>query len=232
MNARTILFSTALLVALILLAFFFIYSPSRSGDLSKVDTARAVLKDENRQAEAGIEAKNATLKPEIRSAGFQRRSLGDIDELKVVPASSGEKVTFSYEWMKNGQFAGREDSISGFKRGDKISVKIIASDGKISSDARTFETEIMNVPPKFLASTEYEIKDDTLTYHVKATDADGDAIKYELIGAPQGMAIDKNGVVKWTFGKEISGKVDVKIKISDGHGGENSRELPFNIEPR
>ncbi len=156
-------------------------------------------------------------------------SLNNVDIIRVA-AGGKEGITFQYEWTKNGEPAGNSDSISGFKRGDKIAVKITPFEGKEPGQAKILTTEIKNSPPKVVENKKAAFDGKLLTYQVKATDPDGDELSYALEDAPQGMVIDKStGIVKWTVPKEMQGKQSIKVKISDGHGGETLYTLNADI---
>jgi RHS repeat-associated protein len=54
-------------------------------------------------------------------------------------------------------------------------------------------------------------------YEIKANDPNGDPLTYTLIDAPDGMAIDENGVITWN--PSAFGSYDVAVEVSDGQGG-------------
>ena len=59
-------------------------------------------------------------------------------------------IKFDCEWTRNGEPAGKGTSVSGFKRGDKMSVKITPLDGETLGRSRTLTTEIKNSTPKIV----------------------------------------------------------------------------------
>ncbi|MFN7876966.1 MAG: putative Ig domain-containing protein, partial [Pirellula sp.] len=80
----------------------------------------------------------------------------------------------------------------------------------------------------------------TWTYALDAVDPDGDPLQYELIVSQPGMTIDPNQVIRWTptLADQIRftsgrGSTDpvVKIKISDGRGGEAFDEVFAAVLP-
>ncbi|MCL4491600.1 MAG: cadherin repeat domain-containing protein [Nitrospirae bacterium] len=158
------------------------------------------------------------------------KSKDNVDTVTVV-ASGGEGADFKYEWTKNSEPAGNGDSLSGFKRGDKIAVKITPFDGKNYGQPKTLTTEIKNSTPKVVEGKQIDFDGKILTAQVKAIDPDGDALSYSLMDAPpQGMAIDQaSGIIKWEVPKEFHGKQKIKVKISDGHGAEVLYELNADI---
>jgi hypothetical protein len=147
-------------------------------------------------------------------------SRNDYDLVKVVIEDPGN-ATYKYEWTINDVPAGTDDSIHGFKRGDKLSVKITPYSGKEYGQSRILTTEIKNSVPKVIENKEIKFDGKLLTYQVKAYDPDQDVLSYSLVEAPENMIIDKSsGVITWEIKKEDKGKRSFKVKISDGNGGE------------
>ena len=65
-------------------------------------------------------------------------------------------------------------------------------------------------------------------YEARATDEDGDALTYSLETGPDGMTIDAStGRINWT--PNSSGDFNVRIKISDGKGGEAFQEFTVRV---
>lgn len=55
----------------------------------------------------------------------------------------------------------------------------------------------------------------TYQYQVLATDADGDALSYELVSGPTGMTMDSDGLITWAPTNEQMPKQSVELKVSD-----------------
>jgi hypothetical protein len=167
-------------------------------------------------------------------AGIKLENIAGKDVIKVIAAGIGkdsDKLTFQYEWTKNNEPAGNGDSISGFKRGDKITVKVTPFEGKEPGQSRILSTEIRNSTPQVTEGKMISFDGKTLTYQVAATDPDGYELTYMLEDAPPGMVIDKSsGIIKWEIQKEDTGKRSVRVKISDGHGGEVIYGLNIDID--
>jgi hypothetical protein len=230
MIARRIILGSLLLATIAVWWFFYFYGAPQPDDIFIIRAAKkAASADDAGHVSAGQETTAGTVGLGVKSARLELKSTGNTDLLKVIPALPGQGVAFRYEWTKNGEPAGNEDAISGFKRGDKIAVRITPFVGERHGEASTIETEIRNVPPKISENADYEIKDNTLTCQVKASDPDGDKLSYSLEDAPQGMAVDQNGLIRWTFGKDFKGTVHAKVKVTDGQGGEVTRSLTFSI---
>ena len=173
------------------------------------------------ETKQGGSASQNTL-PSLAKAYFKFESGNSGDVLKIVAEGTDkddDEVTFTYEWKKNGEPAGSEDSISGFKRGDKLSVKITPYDGKEYGRSKTLNTEIQNTSPHIIAHNEYRFDGTTYSYQVKASDPDGDSLTYDLKSGPPGMSISMTGLITWIVPSRFSGKVPVNISVSDGKGG-------------
>jgi hypothetical protein len=148
---------------------------------------------------------------------------------KVV--GKGKEIIYRYEWTINGQSAGNGgDSVSGFKRGDKVAVRITLYDGDKLWLSRNVTMEISNTVPAVIENKESSFDGKMFTTQIKAKDPDGDTLSYELLSGPEGMTIDnKSGIVNWSMKENNGGDYPVKVKISDGHGGETTYQLTATI---
>ncbi len=188
---------------------------SASGSLS----GQTVVVSES-QEKSGDKSKSRLLP--VTKARIVLENHDNMDTLKVVPEASGpgkDNVSFTFEWTKNGESAGTGDSITGFKRGDKISVMVTPYDGMQYGPPSRLNAEIKNSCPKVVEHKEIAFDEKVLTYQVKANDPDGDVVSYSLVDPPKDMTIDKDsGLIKWSVAPDFHGKQEVKVKISDGHG--------------
>ncbi|MDI9560014.1 MAG: hypothetical protein QM235_02355, partial [Pseudomonadota bacterium] len=49
----------------------------------------------------------------------------------------------------------------------------------------------------------------------------GDTLSYSLVEGPPGVTVDqKSGLITWSNVPEDQQKMDIKVKINDGHNGE------------
>jgi hypothetical protein len=144
------------------------------------------------------------------------------DVLKVsIQDKAGEGITWVYEWTKNNHPFGQGDCAKDFKRGDNVAVKIIPFDGEKYGNPKVLTTEIKNTTPRVVEDKAATFDGKQFSYQVKATDADGDSLTYSLMEGPPGMTIDpKNGIITWPGVPENQQKLDLKVKINDGHNGE------------
>jgi hypothetical protein len=185
-----------------------------------------------------IETKSETeqgknLLPTIGKAKLQLESVDNIDKLKVIIEGKGgdkEDIKYNYEWFKNNEPVGiNTDSISGFKKGDKIDVKITPFEDKDYGQPKILSIEITKTTPKIIESKEISFDGNLLSYQVKAVDPDGGSLTYSLIDAPKGMSINNDtGMIYWQVKAEDYGKYNIKVKISNSNGAEIL--YPLNID--
>jgi len=141
----------------------------------------------------------------------------------------GDDVTINYEWIVNSEPAGNSRNIDHeIKKGDRISVKITPYDGETYGKPITLNREIGNMPPLIAEDKNYSFDGNTYSYHVKASDPDGDELTYSLKTAPAGMTIDSSGRIKWEVPPDFNGKTPVAVSVLDGKGGEAA--MSFNVE--
>jgi hypothetical protein len=194
----------------------------------KTTDASAPPPGEKQEADKPLNNRPVILKTKLRL-----ESANNKDVFKVIAEGydkDGDAVTFKYEWTKNNEPAGSGDNLNGFKRGDKISVKITPFDGKDYGAPRILTTEIKNSTPKIIEHKEVKLEGDLLTYQVKASDPDGDELSYSLVSGPKGMTIDSfTGLIKWPVKQKDSGKYEVKVKASDNHGGETDYDFTITL---
>ena len=96
-----------------------------------------------------------------------------------------------------------------------------------------------NQPPIIRSVPLDAIAGSTWTYAFNAIDPDGDALTYEFLVKQPGMTIDSNGLILWTptladqlrFGATRTTDPVVKIRVSDGHGGEAIEEVFTKVNP-
>jgi hypothetical protein len=135
-----------------------------------------------------------------------------------------DALRFEYTWLVNGAEArrgGREFSTRGLARGDKIRVRVIASDGSDSSRAEeSREITLGNSPPLIQEIPGAQTDDGLFRYSFQAEDPDGDRnLRFRLGKAPDGMRIDPIlGVATWRPKPSQVGTHPVEVIVQDGQG--------------
>ncbi|MCX5804655.1 MAG: cadherin repeat domain-containing protein [Proteobacteria bacterium] len=220
------------ILAALLLIGYFLYKESKENNNSLNSGKNKSYSINKIQTKTEIE-KGENLLPIIKKAKLQFESLDNTDKLKVIIEEKEDEkkgIKYNYEWFKNGEpFGGNIDSITGFKKGDIIDVKITPFDDKQYGQPKLLSIEIARVTPKIVENKEISFDGNVLTYQVKAVDPDGGALKYSLIDPPKGMSInDQTGIILWQVKAEDYGKHDIKVRISSVNGAEIV--YPLNID--
>jgi hypothetical protein len=145
--------------------------------------------------------------------------------------ADADPVRFEYAWQKNGQPAGNGNNLTvPVKRGDKVAVTVTPFDGKARGKSATLFREILNTSPVIEGQERFQVNDNDVTFHVRASDADGDPLTYSLKDAPAGMSIDRQtGWVRWVASPGATGKVPFTVIVSDGSGGEATARFSVTI---
>ena len=231
-TGKIILISAAALCILIVLSYLMF---SRSSTSEQKAISGSVQDQQNVSGPAGESLSLEDRLSMLNKAKLQLESVDNKDIVRVLieksTGTSGENISHKYEWSINGQPAGNgSDSVSGFKRGDKVAVKITPFDGEKPGRSRTLTVEVQNSTPKVSESKEPKYDGKTFAAQVNASDPDGDTLSYELLSGPEGMTIDRNsGMVNWPVKENTVGDYPVKVKITDGHGGEITYQLTATI---
>jgi hypothetical protein len=145
--------------------------------------------------------------------------------------ADGDEVQFEIAWQRNGQPAGTGNRLTApVKRSDKVTVTITPFDGKERGKSATLFREILNTPPVIEGQEQFQVSDNAVKFHVRASDADGDPLMFSLKYAPAGMSIDRStGFVRWETSPATTGKVPFTVTVSDGSGGEATARFLVSI---
>ena len=172
--------------------------------------------------------------PEIRGIRFV---LGDAKPGVLIGVEAetfdvdGDAVRVDIAWRKNGEPAGAGSRLAvPVKRGDKVDVTIVTHDGEAPGKSATLSREIRNTPPVIEGQEQFQVDGNVVTFHVRASDPDGDPLVYGVKDAPAGMKIDRStGWVRWETAPGTIGKVPFTVTVSDGTGGESTARFTVTI---
>jgi hypothetical protein len=172
--------------------------------------------------------------PVIRSVRFIHADVKAGTGLEVEMESQdadGDAVQFEIAWSKNGEPAGSGSRLTTpLKRGDKVTVTVTPFDGKERGKSYTLFRDILNAAPVIEGQEQFQVSDNDVTFHVRASDPDGDTLMYSLKDAPAGMSIDrKTGFVRWMTSPGTPGKVPFTVSVSDGLGGESTARFTVTV---
>lgn len=175
--------------------------------------------------------------PETRGVRFVPGDRGSGSAIGVEAEgydADGDAVQFEFAWRKNGEAAGTGQRPEGaVKRGDKLAVTITPFDGGDRGKSATLYREIRNTPPVIEGQEQFRVEGNVVTFHVRASDADGDPLAYSVKDAPGGMRIDgATGWVRWETEAGTTGRVPFAVIVSDGSGGEATASFAVTIAPQ
>ncbi len=202
---------------------YWVYKANDRTDIKDSEMTRSiVISPVPGTSAGGSHEKRQILTYGIKSAKLVLENTGGQDIMKVlIQEKAPAGITWAYEWTKNNEPFGKSDSVSGFRRGDKLSVKVVPFDGENYGNGKVLSVEIKNTVPRVVDGQSAILEGKKLTYHLKAVDADGDALTYSLIDGPSGATIDqKSGEITWLNVPDDIQKLDLKVKINDGQNGE------------
>ena len=149
------------------------------------------------------------------------------DDLLASPQATDaddDPLDYQYTWLVNGSETGqrgREFSTRGLERGDKVRVRVVASDGSDSSrPAESREITLGNSPPLIKEIPGAQADDGMFRYSFEAEDPDGDRnLRFRLGKAPEGMRIDPIlGVATWRPKESQAGVHPVEVIVQDSQG--------------
>lgn len=172
--------------------------------------------------------------PETRGVRFLQGDGRPGSPIGVEPEgydADGDGVRFEFAWWKNEVPAGtgsRPDPP--VKRGDKLAVTVTPFDGEDRGKSTVLWREIRNSPPLIEGQEQFQVEGNVVTFHVRASDADGDLLTHSLKEAPPGMKIDRaTGWVRWETAPGTTGKVPFAVTVSDNSGGEATARFTVTI---
>ncbi len=114
-------------------------------------------------------------------------------------------------------------------------VTVEVNDGRGGNDAQTFEIEVAatrdNHAPQIVSQPPTTAAVGQLyRYEAVATDADADALSFDLPVKPFGMSVDSmSGVVAWKPVADDVGQHDVVLRVRDGQGGVDLQALRIDV---
>jgi hypothetical protein len=172
---------------------------------------------------------------ELKPQGGQVTAGEDLTASPVARDPEGDPIEFRYQWRVNHETAmvnGPTLPASMFKRGDKIVLDVVASDGQNESALlTTLPIEVVNAPPKIVSKPGAIDNDGTFRYAVKAEDPDGDRVlRYRLAKAPPGMTIGfDDGQIRWSPPANAAGSHDVEVEVADRFGATAKQDFALNV---
>ena len=221
-----------------------------SDALALVGAARGSVLAVTVTASDGV-AKSAALRTEVelsnRPPSIERLALRPAKnivagmKLRAEPFArdpEGDTLAFSYAWRVNDEPSEETGAVfdtAGLKRGDRLSVAVVASDGQTPSEpVASPDLLIVNAPPRIISKPGHPSDDGVFRYRVAAEDPDGDSkLEYHLMDAPAGMEIDTlSGSITWQPQPDQRGKRVVSVVVDDLQGGRGKQSFEVSVDGR
>jgi hypothetical protein len=205
------------------------------GNFAKGDTLTVAVVADGKEAKASVIVRNGP--PRVTSVNFTPPEFHRGMDLTAEVLGSdpdGDEVSFHLAWVINGEEQSWEKQpiIKGdrFRRGDRLSLRVIPLDGEAEGPAhRSSEVVVPNAPPRFLTSPPQGFQGERFVYAVKAEDADGDPLVYQLVQGPSSSTIDPvTGLLVWDGVSE--GEHHIRINVRDDQGSKADQEFVLRIK--
>ncbi len=138
--------------------------------------------------------------------------------------SDDDPLSFSHTWWVNRSpvaEAGPTLSTVGLKRGDRVRVRIIATDGQDESDGfESPEITLENAGPTIVSEPAGADPNGIFRYKIQAVDPEGDRpLHYSLTEAPEGMTVTPiRGEIEWRPKPDQAGTHSIELVVEDSKG--------------
>lgn len=155
-------------------------------------------------------------------------------KMDVVDADRDE-MQFDFRWWRNNRVVkqGPEQALetTAFQAKDTLEVEVTPRDQlSVGKTVRSESVYVGNRSPRIVSVPADLIGRERYEYMVKAVDADGDPLSFQLEAAPPGMMIDKEtGHLLWQIPSGQLGSHRVRIVAEDGQGGKAFQEFDFTL---
>ncbi len=205
-------------------------------------TVEIVAKDGRAESDVfSLETRVANGRPTLLEIRIQTEedengALGSWVARPLAEDPDGDRLSFRYEWIVNGQASGADRARferSQSRRGDEIRLKAWASDGTSeSSPLLSAPFRVGNSPPEIVSRPPSLDESGLFLYALRVKDRDGDTdFIYSLEEAPSGMKIDTgSGQLQWTPTLADSGEHAVTVSVDDRHGGSSRQGFYVQVE--
>ena len=212
---------------------------ARKGDLVEVTVVASDGLAESEPFVASTRVRNAA--PQIR--GIRIEPAGRITAGIEVTASpqardpDGDPISFEYIWWVNGSTRGVGPTLSTewLKRGDRIRVGVVASDGDERSERiESAVIPLANAAPIIVSQPGGADEDGVFRYRAVAEDPDDDlSLRFRLVTGPEGMTVSSSrGEVVWKPTAMQAGTHPVEIVVEDLQGGRSSQRFEVIVGAR
>jgi len=164
--------------------------------------------------------------PEIRSIRFEPAEPRGGETLRALVDAAdpdGDPIEIGYNWEAGGRRLasnGPTVAVPDLPRGSRISLRVVAGDGKSTSAPVQQEVEIANTPPSLLEIVVHPLSggNDAGIWRVEpvAEDPDGDRVDFRYRWTVNGRTLDEDGNSLTRAGWKRGDEIRVEVVATDG----------------
>jgi hypothetical protein len=154
--------------------------------------------------------------------------------VEVVDADH-DPVRLTFQWRRNEYVVKEGDDdrlvLTDVRVGDIVIVEATAADRHgMGRTARSTPVTIQNSPPSVTTAPPTPTNRDHYEYAVRASDPDGDPLRFRLASAPSGMTIgEASGLIVWRIPPGLKGAQNAQIVIEDNRGGSVVQDIQLTL---
>lgn len=176
--------------------------------------------------------------PIISSLSVRPQPAKSGDKLEVLVEADDpdhDRVELSFRWWRNGTVVKEGDEAvldtTGYSQKDVVVVEAISWDRTAKGKPMKSEPLALgNSPPTIMSTPSAASGRERYEYAVRATDPEGDSIRYRLETAPPGMTIEaETGHIAWQAAPELTGTYKVRVVAEDAQGGTAFQEFDVTL---
>lgn len=212
------------------------------GSVDKGTPIRVRVTPEDGQTTGSPQTASATVgnqPPVLLGIAIEPRGTVTVEhDLQAVPHATdadGDDLDYAFNWRVNGRPVDGAQALlsrSEFRRGDEITLSVLATDGaEESTPIQSQPMAVGNAPPRIVSAPGDFGADGSFTYPVVVEDPDGDRrFRYRLIDAPEGMRVDFiSGLLTWKPIASDTGDHRVVVEVDDLNGGTVTQDFSVNV---
>lgn len=176
--------------------------------------------------------------PIISSLSVRPQPAKPGDKLEVLVEAGDpdhDRFELSFRWWRNGTVVKEGDEAvldtTGYFQKDVVTVEATSWDRTAKGKAMKSEPLALgNSPPTIMSTPSAASGKERYEYAVRATDPEGDSIRYRLETAPPGMTIEADtGRIAWQAAPELTGTYRVRVVAEDAQGGTAFQEFDVTL---
>jgi hypothetical protein len=158
-----------------------------------------------------------------------------LEAIVVANDPDDDRFDLTFRWWRNATVVKEGDETAldttGFSPKDVVTVEVTSRDRMaIGKPMKSEPLMFGNSPPTIMSTPSVPVGRERYEYIVKATDPEGDRIRYRLDVAPPGMTIEADtGLIAWQVAPGLTGAYKVRVVAEDIQGGTAFQEFDVTL---